>query len=171
MPNKISIATLDKLLLLKIMALYDVETQLIKALPKMAGNSDDEDLKSAFEEHLEQTRGHAEKLEKIFEILEEKPKKTKVDAIRGLVKDAEWVIKNIKDKKTRDASLIATGQYVEHYEMAGYGTALEWAKLLELETAADLLEIILNEEKEADEKLNELAKTKINLRAMVVDGE
>ncbi len=167
--NSKTIEGLPELFLLKIKALYDIESQLIKALPKMAKNSADPQLKAGFKEHLEETKQHAKRLEQIFATLKMKPQKTKVEAIAGLIKDAEWLIKNVKGKQALDASLIAAAQYVEHYEMAGYGTAKEWALLLGNERAAELLEETLAEEKGADEKLNSLAKSKINKLAMPVE--
>jgi ferritin-like metal-binding protein YciE len=166
MKNNLKHAELKDLFLLKIKALYDIETHLVKALPKMAAHSADKDLKSGFKNHLKETQGQVRRLRNIFFLLGISPQKTQVEAIRGLVKDAEWLIKNIKDTRALDAGLIAAAQYVEHYEIAGYGTALEWAKLLGLEGAARLLKETLREEKAADEKLNRLAKHKVNKQAI-----
>lgn len=154
--------TLDNLLIQKIQALYDVENQLVKALPKMAKNASDQDLIDGFEEHLEQTKEHVQRLEDAFDYLGEKPKKLSGDAIRGMIKDAEWIISTVKNPEALDAGLVAAAQYVEHYEIAGYGTALEWARELGHTEVADLLEQTLKEEKEADRKLSELATSKIN---------
>lgn len=154
--------TLNDLFLLKIKALYDIEQQLIKALPKMAKNAQHPDLKQAFKDHLEETKEQAKRLEKIFDLLGVRPQKTLVEAIRGLVKDAQWLITHVKNKLARDASLISAAQYVEHYEMAGYGTAKEWAKDLGLTEAEQLLDETLKEEIAADEKLNSIAVSQVN---------
>jgi ferritin-like metal-binding protein YciE len=162
MPKKIKENTLHGLFLNKLMALYDVENRITKALPKMIKKATDEDLKTAFEDHLTETENHVKRLEQCFELLNMKPKKLTAEAMRGLVDDAEWVIANIQPGPALDAALIAAAQYVEHYEMAGYGSAKEWAGLMEHNDAEELLEQTLEEEKAADEKLNELAKSKIN---------
>ncbi len=161
--------TLQDLFLMKIQALYDIEQEIIKALPKMAQKAGNMELKKGLEEHLEETREQAERLEQIFGILGERPKKLKVEAIRGIVEDTKWVMSNIKDPQALDASIIAAAQYVEHYEMAGYGTAKEWADMLGLNEARDLLEETLEEEKSADEKLNDVAVSEVN--AAVEMGE
>jgi ferritin-like metal-binding protein YciE len=166
MPKKIDMSLQD-LLVLKLKALYDVETQLIKALPKMAMKADDEDLRMGFEEHLEQTEVQAGRLEEAFGILDEKPAKTKVEAIRGIIEDAEWVIKNVSGPEARDAALIASAQYVENYEITGYSTASTWATLLGYDDIAELLNTTLDEERATSEKLTELAATKINEMAIV----
>lgn len=158
--------TLQDLFVMKLKALYDIELQLTKALPKMAKNATDPELSAGFEEHLEETLEHVSRLEEIFGRLGEKPTKTKVEAIRGMIADADWIMKNIKDPDALDASLIAAGQYAEHYEMAGYGAAKEWAKLLGLNEIEDLLNETLKEEKAADAKLNELATARINEQAL-----
>lgn len=158
--------TLQDLFVMKLKALYDIELQLIKALPKMASKATDSELRMGFEEHLEETQEHARRLEDIFERLGEKTAKTKVEAIRGMIMDADWLMKNIKDSDALDASLIAAGQYAEHYEMAGYGAAKEWAKLLGLNEIEDILNETLKEEKAADAKLNDLATARINEQAL-----
>src|SRR5580704_15322483 len=103
--------------------LYSAETQLVKALPKMAKASSSEELRSGFEEHLNQTKGHAERLERIFEMLEESPKGKKCVGIEGLVKEGSEVMDEDYDEEVMDAALIAAAQRIEHYEIAGYGTA------------------------------------------------
>ncbi len=170
MAKKIDMSLQD-LLLLKLKALYDVETQLIKALPKMAMKADDEDLRMGFEEHLEQTESQAARLEEAFSILDEKPSKTKVEAIRGLIEDTEWVMKNVSGPESRDAALIASAQYVENYEIAGYATASAWAEVLGYHEIAELLNTTLEEERETSEKLTELATTKINEIAVTDEEE
>ena len=160
------IMTLQDLLITKLQVLYDVENQLVKALPKMAKNASDSDLSASFEEHLKQTKGHVERLEKAFKLLDIKPKKMKSEAIRGLVEDAEWVIENVQGDEALDANLIAAAQYVEHYEIAGYGSAQSWASEMGHAEVSDLLQETLDEEKAADKKLNDLATSKINEKAL-----
>jgi ferritin-like metal-binding protein YciE len=159
--------SLHDLLLLKLHSLYDIESVLVGALPKMIKSATDEELKAAFDKHLGETEEHVKRAESALNELGEKVRKEKVEAIRGLEKDAAWIIKTIKDDAARDAALIAAAQYVEHYEMAGYGAAAEWAELMAHSTVAGLLQATLSEEKAADEKLNELAKGDINQRANV----
>ena len=149
-------SNISEMFLTKIQALYDIENELVKALPKMAKGATDPDLKAAFEEHLEETKGHVQKLESIFGVLDEKPKKLKTEAIRGLVADGEWLMKNTEEGDARDAALIAAARHVEHYEMAGYMGAQEWAEMLGNEDASSLLEETLTEEEAADEKLSEI---------------
>jgi ferritin-like metal-binding protein YciE len=149
------IDTLLDLFTFKIMCLYDIETQIIKALPKMAKAATNEELAAAFENHLEETKAQAERLEAIFEELDVKPKKVKVEAIRGLVADTEWVIKEKPSPELLDTLLVSSARYVEHYEMAGYLSAIAWAESLGLTKALELLEETLEEEKKADALLSE----------------
>ncbi len=159
--------SLHDLFLLKLHSLYDIEKILVGALPKMARAATDKDLKSAFLKHLGETENHVTRLEEAFKELSERPGKEKVEAIRGLEKDAAWVLKNIENDAARDAALIGAAQHVEHYEMAGYGAAHEWADLMEHGTVAELLRATLAEEEAADTKLNELAKGGINQTANI----
>jgi ferritin-like metal-binding protein YciE len=159
--------SLHDLFALKIMALLDIESEIVKALPKMAKAASDPDLKQSFSDHLEETKGHVERLEAVFGELDLKPKKTKCEAIRGLVEDTEWLIKEKPTRAALDAGLIASARYVEHYEMAGYLSAVVWAKLLGYGEAAKLLQATLEEEKAADEKLAAAAEESINAKAMV----
>jgi ferritin-like metal-binding protein YciE len=163
------IENLRDLFMVKIMALYDIETQLVKALPKMAKAASDADLKTGFTDHAKETAVHATRLEEVFDILDMKPKKMKVEAIRGLVADAEWIIKEKPSAELLDAVLIASARYVEHYEMAGYMSAIEWAELLEMDDAAELLKSTLEEESNADAKLVEAAMTSVNKKALQYD--
>jgi len=155
--------TLHQLLIVKLQVLHDVENQLIKALPKMAKAATDPALKDAFESHLEETKTHEQRIDEALELAgDERKHKMQSAAIRGLIDDAGWVIKNVKDIKARDANLITAAQYVEHYETAGYGSALAWAKEMGHEKIANLLEKTLAEEKAADNKLTKLAEGGIN---------
>jgi len=148
--------------------LYDAENQLIRALPKMAKESSAEELKQGIEEHLEQTRGHVERLEEIFERIGEDPKGEKCKAMEGLVKEGSAILSEDMEEDTKDAAIIAAAQRVEHYEIAGYGTAKTYARLLGEDEDAELLEQTLQEEKETDQKLTELADD-INVQA--AEGE
>ena len=144
--------------------LYSAETQLIKALPKMAKAAQDQTLKKGFEDHLEQTKVHAERLEEIFENLDEKPTGKKCKAMAGLVEEGSEAIGEDASPEAKDAMLIAAAQRVEHYEMAGYGCVKTYARLLGYEDAAQLLEETLGEEVATDEKLTEAAES-INVEA------
>ena len=150
--------------------LYDAENQIIKALPKMAETANSEDLLSAFEEHLEKTRGHAQRIERIFEEMGEKAKSQKCKGMEGLIKEGSEVIEEDMDEDVKDAALIAAAQRVEHYEIAGYGTVRTYATLLGERDAAALLEQTLEEEKEADQTLNDIAEH-INVEANEAEEE
>ena len=138
--------------------LYSAENQLVKALPKMAKAASSDELKQGFEEHLKQTRGHVQRLEKIFESLDESPKGKKCAGMEGLVKEGSEAMDEDFEGALMDAALIGAAQRVEHYEIAAYGTASEFAKILGESEHVTLLEETLQEEKETDEKLTELAK-------------
>jgi ferritin-like metal-binding protein YciE len=144
---------------------YDAEKQLLKALPKMAKKATSDDLTAAFETHLEETRGHVDKLEQVFGALGEKVRGKHCDGIAGIIEEGKSVMEEDFDAQTMDACLIAGGQRAEHYEMAAYGTLIAWAKTMGHSEAAELLEEILEEEKAADEKLTELAEGGINQAA------
>jgi ferritin-like metal-binding protein YciE len=144
---------------------YDAEKQLLKALPKMAKKASSEDLTAAFEAHLEETRGHVDKLEQVFGTLGEKVRGKHCDGMAGIIEEGKSVMEEDFDAETMDACLIAGGQRAEHYEMAAYGTLVAWAKVMGHTEAADLLEEILEEEKAADEKLTALAEGGINQAA------
>jgi ferritin-like metal-binding protein YciE len=145
--------------------LYSAENQLVKALPKMAEAATTDELRTAFEEHLEQTQGHVQRLETIFENLGEKPTGEKCKGMEGLVAEGSEVIENDDfEGELKDAALIAAAQRVEHYEIAGYGTVRTFASLLEDDEAVELLEQTLEEEKETDQKLTEIAES-VNLEA------
>lgn len=156
--------TLKDLYVDELKDLYDAEHQIIKALPKMIEAASSEELQSALTEHLEITRTQAERIEQIFESMGEKAKAKKCKGMEGVIKEGSEVIEENDDEQVRDAGIIAAAQRVEHYEMAGYGTARTYATLLGEDEAAELLEQTLNEEKEADEKLSQLAE-QINVEA------
>lgn len=144
---------------------YDAEKQLTKALPKLAKASSSDPLRQAFESHLEETRGHVEKLEQVFERLNEKAKGKHCDGIAGIIDEGGSIMGEDFDEATMDACLIAAGQRAEHYEIASYGTLVAWARVMGHDDSADLLQEILDEEKAADEKLNSLAEGGINDQA------
>jgi ferritin-like metal-binding protein YciE len=154
----VAIESLNDLFIEQLQDLYDAERQLIKALPKMADAATSDELREGIEEHLEQTKGHAERIEKIFENLGEKAKAKKCKGMEGVIKEGSEVLDEDMDEDVRDAAIIAAAQRVEHYEIAGYGTARTYASLLGEREAASLLEETLNEEKETDAKLTELAE-------------
>jgi len=138
--------------------LYSAETQLVKALPKMAKAASNDQLRQAFEEHLRQTSEHVSRLEQIFEALDEKPTGNKCVGMEGLVKEGAEVMKEDYGDEVKDAAIIGAAQRVEHYEMAGYGTVRAFAALLGETEHVSLLEETLNEEKQADEKLTQLSE-------------
>lgn len=157
--------SLQELYVEQLRDLYNAETQLVKALPKMAKAAQSDALREGFERHLEQTKGHVERLEQIFSALDESPKGRKCAGMEGLVEEGEEVIKDQSDSDALDSGLVASAQRVEHYEIAGYGTVRTFAELLGEEEAVNLLQQTLDEEKETDEKLTELAK-EVNAQAM-----
>jgi ferritin-like metal-binding protein YciE len=144
---------------------YDAEKQLTKALPKMAKAASSPELRAAFEMHLEETRGQIERLEQVFETLDEKVRGKHCDGIAGIIDEGKSVMEEDFDEATMDACLIAGGQRAEHYEMAAYGTLVAWARAMGHTDAADLLQTTLDEEKAADAKLSSLAEDGINQEA------
>ena len=144
--------------------LYNAETQLTKALPKMAKAASNPELRQAFEEHLRQTSEQVSRLEQIFEMLEEKPTGKKCLGMEGLVKEGAETMKEDYEGSIMDAAIIGAAQRVEHYEIAGYGTVREFAELLGEDEHVPLLEQTLEEEKQTDEKLTQLAE-QINAQA------
>jgi ferritin-like metal-binding protein YciE len=160
------ITTLNEAFIIKLQSLYDIENELTKALPKMAKNATDSELKKAFEDHLKETKEHVTRLEKIFKSLDMKVKKTKVEAIRGLVADAEWVIKEKPEKVVLDPMLIGAAAYVEHYEMAGYEVARRWAEKLGYTDVVDMLQMTLEEEQKAAELMSQLGDERLDEQAL-----
>lgn len=160
--------TLHDLLIDELKDLYNAETQLLKALPKMAAAASAPELKAAFEDHLGETEGHVARLQKICEELECSPKGKKCSAMQGLIEEGAEIIKCKGNAAVKDAALIAAAQRVEHYEMAGYGCARTFAATLGYTSAAELLQETLNEEGSADQKLTELAESIVNVDAEAV---
>lgn len=163
--------SLHELYIEQLQDLYDAEQQLLKALPKMAQAAASDELRSAFEEHLQQTKQHAERLEEILQRLGENTHGKKCKGMEGLIKEGGEVMKEDMAEPVKDAALIAAAQRVEHYEIAGYGTVRTFASMID-EEAVELLEQTLSEEKETDAKLTELAEN-INVDAdrEEVEGE
>jgi ferritin-like metal-binding protein YciE len=145
--------------------LYSAENQLLKALPKMAKKASAPELKRAFQEHLTQTEGHVNRLEKIFKGLGEKPTGKTCKAMKGLIEEGKEIIEEDGDGSVLDAALIGAAQRVEHYEIAGYGVVRTFASLLGEEDAMESLQRTLNEEGETDKKLTQIAESVINIEA------
>ena len=145
--------------------LYNAENQLVKALPKMAKKASAPELKRAFQSHLEQTKVHVDRLEKIFKGLGEKASGKTCKAMKGLVEEGKEIIEEDGDDSVLDAALIGAAQRVEHYEIAGYGVVRTFASLLGDDNAASILQRTLNEEAETDKKLTGLAESIINFEA------
>ena len=158
--------SLQDLFVSELKDLYSAENRLVKALPKMAKAASSEDLKQAFEDHLEETKGHVERLEQIFDELDVNPKGKKGKAMEGLIEEGKEMIDENAEADVKDAGLIAAAQKVEHYEMSGYGSARTFARMLGHEKAANLLQQTLNEEGEADKKLTAIAESHVNQAAM-----
>lgn len=159
------LATMEDLFLDEIRDLYDAERQLTKALPEMARAASSDELRDAFEEHLEQTENHVRRLERIFEALGEKATGKKCAAMTGLIKEGNEMVGSSEETVVRDAGLIAAAQKVEHYEMSGYSSARMHADILGNDKAVGLLDETLFEEQEADERLNDLAHALIDQEA------
>lgn len=138
---------------------YDAEHQILKALPKVIKHVENDELKSALESHLEETQQHAKRLEQVFEIFDEAPKREKCNGMAGLITEGQEII----DEEEGEVALILALQKVEHYEIAAYGALVEWAKLLEDEKVSAILKETLGEEKAADKKLNDIAQETVNL--------
>jgi ferritin-like metal-binding protein YciE len=159
--------SLQQLFVEELQDLYSAEQQIIKAMPKMAEKCSSIQLRNAFNDHLQQSQTQLRRLDQIFDHLRDADREgKKCKGIEGIIKDGEDVMKSASEPEVRDAGMIAGAQRVEHYEMAGYGTARTYAQLLGQSTWAQLLQQTLDEEKETDRKLNQLAET-INIEAKV----
>ena len=151
--------------------IYWAEKALTKALPKMAKNATSEELATALNDHLEETREQIVRLEQVFELLGKKAQAKKCDAMEGLLKEGEGIMEETAEGPVRDAGIIAAGQKVEHYEIASYGTLAAFATLLGEDEVAGLLQATLEEEKAADSKLTQVAEGAINLEAAEEEEE
>jgi len=147
--------------------LYNAEGQQLKALPKMAKAASSDELKDAFEKHLEQTKSHVERLEEVFEDIGEKPKGKTCRAMKGLIEEGSEILQEDGEESVIDAGIIVAAQKVEHYEIAGYGTVRTFAQLLGKDRSAELLQTTLEEESEANELLNKLAEDIVNPEALM----
>jgi ferritin-like metal-binding protein YciE len=157
--------TMEELFNALMQDVYYAEKELTKALPKMAKEAEDKDLKRAFTEHLKETEGHIKRLDKAFEMLGKPAKGKKCDAILGIIAEGKEVIEEVDDNETLDAGLVAAGQAAEHYEIARYGTLCAWAKLIGKPQIAKLLHETLEEEKKADALLSKIADRSVNQHA------
>ena len=158
-------ATLEDLYTDLLKDLYSAEKQLVKALPKLAKNAQSPDLQKAFQEHLKQTEGHVDRIERIFSELEGSPRGKKCVGMEGLIEEGNELLQEDVEPDVLDAGLIAAAQKVEHYEIAGYGTARAWAERLGYDQAVRLLQQTLEEESMANEKLNNIAESRVNMEA------
>lgn len=159
-----SVTTMEELFLHNLKDIYHAEKQLVKALPKMAKAASSDELRAAFEEHLQETERQVERLEQVFQILDVAPRGIKCAAMEGLIEEGGEVIDAPMDAAVKDAALIGAANKVEHYEIATYGTLCSYAKQLGYDEALELLMATLDEEKAADRKLTELAESDINLQ-------
>ena len=154
--------TLQELAVHSLKDLYSAETQILQALPKMAEAASHPELKNAFNQHLEETRNQVRRLEQIFENLGQSPGGVACKGMQGLITEGQEIVEAGGDPDVRDAGLIAAAQKVEHYEIAGYGTACEYAKLLGHNEALQLLKQTINEEEQTDKKLTQIAEQIVN---------
>lgn len=163
--------SLEALLQDELRDMYDAEKQLTKALPKLAKKATADELREGFEEHLRQTEQHVERLEEVFEHMGMRARGKTCKGMKNLIAEGDDMIGDADDDATRDALMIAAAQKVEHYEIAGYGTLRTWATLLGKRDVASLLEQTLEEEKETDQKLTELAESFVNEAAARGDAD
>jgi ferritin-like metal-binding protein YciE len=163
--------TLRDLYINELKDLWSAEKQLVKALPRMAKAANDPQLSKAFTTHLRQTEQQVQRLEQIFNELGESPRGKKCIGMEGLIEEGQELVKEKPEPDVLDAGLIAKAQYVEHYEIAGYGTARTYARLLGAERQAQLLQQTLDEEGETDKLLTELAESSINIEAAEAEGD
>lgn len=153
-----SVDTIDDLLVEELQDLYSAETQITKALPKMAKAASSNELRGAFENHLKETEGQIKRLDKVFEILGSNPKGKTCDGMKGVLGEGSEMLQDTAEGEVRDIALISAAQRVEHYEMAAYGTVRTYADRLGQSQISDLLAETLQEEKAADKKLTEISE-------------
>ncbi len=159
------IKTLNDLFVHQLQDVYYAEKKIVKALPDMIEQASDPQLRQGFEAHLQETRGHVERIEQVFLMHGVKPKAVDCPAIDGIIAEAGEVTGDVDDAAVMDAALIAAAQAVEHYEIARYGTLIAWAKKLGRNDCAAVLQKTLDEEKATDRKLTAMADAGVNLRA------
>ena len=145
--------------------IFYTEKKLVAELPKMAKKASDPDLKRAFEDHAAQTENHLSRLEEVFEMIDMQPRGEKCEALEGLLEETKDLLKDVKDPDVLDAGLLAAAQAVEHYEITRYGTLVAWSKQLGLSDAEPVLNETLEEEKQADKLLTEIAESDVNRKA------
>ncbi len=165
------ITTLADLLEDELKDIYSAEKQLLEALPKMAEAAESEDLRAAFEKHLEQTKTHLQRIEEICQGLKIEPGGKHCTGMEGLIREAEEVLESDMEAEPKQAALIGAAQRVEHYEIAAYGTARAHARQLGYLKAIELLTQTLNDEKEADQKLTHFAENRANVKAAMSTGD
>ena len=166
-----SAENLREALVEEIRDIYNAEKQLVKALPKMAKGAESDELREAFEEHLQETEGQVTRLERVFELLDEKPRGKHCAGMAGIVEEGSEKLQEDMEGSVLDACLIGAAQKVEHYEICAYGTAIAWAEALGLTEVVEVLTETLEEEKAADEKLTALAESGINQAATAGESE
>jgi ferritin-like metal-binding protein YciE len=158
-------STLDDIFLMTLKDIYHGEKQIVKALPKMSKHAESPHLREALQHHLEETKGHVERLERVFQLLDKPVRGETCEAIKGLIEEGEEVMEKARGGPVCDAGMIGVSQAIEHYEMARYGTLIAWARQLGLVEVASLLEETLKQEKQADATLNHIAVREVNRKA------
>jgi ferritin-like metal-binding protein YciE len=166
MPTNLREALVDE-----IKDIYNAEKQIVKALPKMAKGATNDELREALESHLEETQGQITRLERVFELLDEKPRGQHCAGMAGILEEGSETLEEDAEDAVMDAMIIASGQRVEHYEITAYGTAIAWAEALELTEVAEVLGESLAEEKAADKKLSAIAVSGINEAATAGESD
>jgi len=159
------IKNMDDLFVHTLQDIYYAEKQITKALPKMMEKASNPQLKQGFEQHLRETEGHIQNLEQVFQKMNMEPKGVDCPAIDGIIEESNEIAGEVEDPKVLDAALIAAAQAVEHYEITRYGTLITWAQELGRSDCADILKRNLAEEKATDEKLTQLAESRVNMAA------
>jgi len=160
-----AIKTMKDLFVHGLKDIYYVEKKLVSELPRIAKKATDPELKRAFEDHAAQTENHLSRLEEVFQQIELQPRGEKCEALEGILDETKELLKDVKDPQVLDAGLLAEAQAVEHYEITRYGTLIAWSRQLGLRDAEPLLNETLEEEKEADKLLTEIAEAEINRKA------
>ena len=160
-----TIKTMHDLFVHTLQDIFYVEKKLASELPRMATKANNPELRRAFEDHASETEAHISRLEEVFELIELAPRGENCPALDGLLEETEDLLKDVKDPEVRDAGLLAAAQAVEHYEITRYGTLIAWSRQLGLSDAEPILEETLEEEKETDKLLTEIAESDINRKA------
>ena len=161
-----AVKSVKDLLLEELRDIYHAEKQLVRALPKMAKKAKSDELRQAFERHLEETKGQVERLDQVFQQLDSRSSGKRCEAMEGLIEEAKEMMEEISTPEVLDAAMIAAAQKVEHYEIASYGSVCALAEALGQKEAAKLLEETLKEEKATDQRLNQIALSSVNQTAL-----